>query len=664
MENETLKMALDFARKGWLVFPLHTIESNKCTCRKQTCSSEGKHPATSNGFKDATKAKEQLESWFSGQNRNIGIRTGAASGFFVLDVDPRNGGNESYNDLISEFGELPSTLTVNTGGGGRHYYFRIPIGMTIRGKSGFRPGLDLKSENGYVVAPPSMHVSGKPYFFDTDQNEPSDPLVEPPEWLLKEIIDVPEKQVKNAVAKQNDYLREGHRNEGILSLAGSMRQKGFSMQSIDVAIHSENEVKCIPPLASAEINQILNSVGRYPAGALPSFNKKPILQQAAYHGPIGELIRTVEEKTEAHPAALILSAISILGNIMGNGPHFMVGGTKHTCSLFGVLVGKTSKGRKGTAWDFITSLLEIIDQEFFKNHTESGLSSGEGVIAKLKGLQEQYSDARLLISESEFGGVLSRTYGPTNILSIVLREAWDGKKLQLLTKNDPMCVDDYSFSIVAHITQAELRKLLNETEMLNGLANRFLWVYTERIRLLPDPVPVSGKLIEPILKNIKRAVEKSKRVGEIRISENAKEEWSRLYVIMSEESDTIVDAVTSRGEPYVRRIAMIFALIDEQNEIEEEHLKAAYAIWVYCEESAQYIFGNPKMDRKMSKILTKIQASDQGAEKSELYAVFNRHIKKDELDKLLEELKRIRFIEEKEIIRDGKKVIIYLPIWS
>ena len=175
--------ALRYARAGLAVFPLHAALQGRCTCGRPDCGSPGKHPRTSRGLNDATKDEEQVARWWATwPDANVGIATGAVSGVVVLDVDPKNGGDDGLVGLREEYGNLPATRTVVTGGGGAHFYFRHP-GEEIRNSAGrLGPGLDVRGDGGYVVAPPSVHVSGSSYEWAD-----STPVAAPPDWLVAEM---------------------------------------------------------------------------------------------------------------------------------------------------------------------------------------------------------------------------------------------------------------------------------------------------------------------------------------------------------------------------------------------------------------------------------------------------------------------------------------------
>jgi len=180
-----LRFARLYAQRGWPVFPVHIPVRGTCSCGKPGCHNIGKHPWTAHGFTDATTDMEQIRLWweFDHPVSNIGIRTGQESKLVVLDIDPRHGGDESLRQLEAKYGPLAKTATVLSGGGGRHLYFqhpgfRVP---TISGKLG--PGLDIRGDSGSIVAPPSLHASGRRYQWGPGKNPDQVQLASLPAWL-------------------------------------------------------------------------------------------------------------------------------------------------------------------------------------------------------------------------------------------------------------------------------------------------------------------------------------------------------------------------------------------------------------------------------------------------------------------------------------------------
>jgi hypothetical protein len=138
------------AQRGWHLFPTHAPDGNGgCTCGKSNCDTKnvGKHPATSNGVRDATTDPARIRSWFADSNRNVGVATGPVSGMFVLDVDGL-GGELALRRLVAEQGPLPATVTATTGNG-VHFYFRWPTTHAIKNAvKVHHTGLDVRADGG------------------------------------------------------------------------------------------------------------------------------------------------------------------------------------------------------------------------------------------------------------------------------------------------------------------------------------------------------------------------------------------------------------------------------------------------------------------------------------------------------------------------------------
>lgn len=185
-DNVTLTAALGYAARGWPVLPLHSIIDGRCTCGADACGSPGKHPIGAlapHGVKDATTDPATIKRWWQQRPMaNVGIATGAASGLVAIDIDPRHGGTENLADLLAEHGALPETVESTTGGDGRHILFAHP-GQAITRKA-IAEGIDVKADGGYIVAPPSNHISGKSYAWEASSDPKTTPLAALPAWLL------------------------------------------------------------------------------------------------------------------------------------------------------------------------------------------------------------------------------------------------------------------------------------------------------------------------------------------------------------------------------------------------------------------------------------------------------------------------------------------------
>jgi hypothetical protein len=207
--------------------------------------------------------------WTRWPAASIGIAT-EPSGLAVVDVDAKSGGEESLEDLITEHGPLDDTMHVLTGGGGSHFFYRASsVGVRSRSNALGRayPGIDTRGIGGYVVAPPSVHISGRAY--EWEQSSPKEALAVP-EWLVELTRDSAREPFKSTSAEPLAILTGG-RNQTLTKMAGSLRRHGASVAVIERALLDANASQCKPPLADAEIRRISTSVGGYaPAETRPA----------------------------------------------------------------------------------------------------------------------------------------------------------------------------------------------------------------------------------------------------------------------------------------------------------------------------------------------------------------------------------------------------------
>jgi hypothetical protein len=249
-----LSAALAYARRGFRVLPLKP---------------RGKEPLLKKWPENATTDEETIKRWWlQWPDANIGIATGAENGIIVLDVDDR-GALEGL--------EIPETVTAKTGRGGLHFYFKHPGGQ-IKNVVGLKPGMDLRGDRGCVVAPPSVHHSGRPYVWLKSLDVT--PLADPPSWLLECLNEKRKGEATRtpALRRPKEYLREapipeGERNTHLTSLAGKLRADGLSEEAILEALLAENRRRCVPPLPEEEVEKIAQSIGRYPPHPNPTFSQ-------------------------------------------------------------------------------------------------------------------------------------------------------------------------------------------------------------------------------------------------------------------------------------------------------------------------------------------------------------------------------------------------------
>ena len=387
------------------------------------------------------------------------------------------------------------------------------------------------------------------------------------------------------------------------------------------------------------------------------------LDEAAYHGPAGEMVRMIEPHSESDPVAILLQTLVGFGSISGVESYYEVEAKPHPPRDNAVLVGPTSKGRKGTARHQVMSVLRRVDEEWAKDRLVSGLSSGEGLIwavrdsiekqepireeGKRAGLVTGYqsvvidegvSDKRLMVIEEEFSSVLRQQGRDGNILSAVIRQAWDDGNLRTLTKNSPAVATGAHISIIGHITRDELLRYLDSTEHGNGFANRFLWVAVRRSKVLPEGGAIESVNFDSLLPRLQQAVNHAQTCGRLRFDGQAREIWHEVYEELSEGKPGLLGAVTARGEAHAVRLALTYALLDRATEIKTEHLMAALAVWEYCERSAAWIFGEATGDPVADRIELAVRRDSEGLTRTQIRDLLGRHQTAKRIDQALGQL--------------------------
>jgi hypothetical protein len=348
----------------------------------------------------------------------------------------------------------------------------------------------------------------------------------------------------------------------------------------------------------------------------------PELADEARRGLAGEVVTWIAPNTEADQVALLLQFLVSFGNAVGRKPHFLVEGTKHYSNLFVVLAGQTAKARKGTSADRIRQLFEVADPDWAQNCVRGGISSGEGILwairdpiyamkkGELQCTDEGVEDKRLMLDEREYQQALTVMTRPGNTVSRIIRDAWDAReRIESLTKNSPARVTNPMVSIVSHITIEELRESLDRTAMANGYANRFLFACVRRAQLLPHGGDSSDGAIAYLAPKIKTALDIARQREQVTMSPAAAKRWQEIYTALSVDQPGLLGAILARAEAQTLRLALVYALTEGAAEIGVGHLKAALAIWRFCEASAKIIFGDTVGNPLADEILRALRAS-------------------------------------------------------
>lgn len=221
----------------------------------------------------------------------------------------------------------------------------------------------------------------------------------------------------------------------------------------------------------------------------------PTLDASALHGLPGRIVKAVSPHTEADPAAILVQLLAGFGACIGSSPHIKASNTKHHAVIHPLVVGRTSDGAKGTALGVVMALLRNALPEFERDNLTSGLSTAEGLTEAVRDaagapdseeFDEGIADKRLLITESEYKNVFTRSRREGNTLGPTLRQAWDGDTLRTLTrKRNKLTATGHHIVVIGHITPKELKATATDSDLSGGSINRLLICLSRRSKRHP-----------------------------------------------------------------------------------------------------------------------------------------------------------------------------------
>jgi hypothetical protein len=350
-----------------------------------------------------------------------------------------------------------------------------------------------------------------------------------------------------------------------------------------------------------------------------------MIDDDACSGLAGDVVRTLESHTEADPIGLLLTFLSAFGAAVGPGPHALADGSSHPARLNVVLVGRSARARKGTSWAVIRRVFEEADPDFCSQRVIGGLTSGEGLVADLVARPEG-AQRHVLVMESEYARLL-RVSARSATLSALIREAWDGGALSILTRKQPLRASNASVSILGHVTSEELRRRLDATEIANGMANRFLFCWVERSQRLPNGGCLPLDQLEALGVRVRDAIQRAREVGVLTRSPDAEVRWADIYHQLDDDVDGVVGSLTARAEAQMLRLSVTYALLDGSATIKVAHLDAAEAVWQHCEATVNRVFAHREPDWVLPRLLAALkEAGAVGLDGSEQRDLFHRHL--------------------------------------
>lgn len=392
------------------------------------------------------------------------------------------------------------------------------------------------------------------------------------------------------------------------------------------------------------------------ARTLRSRNEAPVLRDEAFHGLAGQIVKTAQPLTEANPAAMLFTLLTTFGALVGRGSFVSVGPEQHFPILFSLIIGPSGSG-KGVSLAAVRPVLAAADHTaapFLKTRLVKGFQSGEALVqtavdlglpaSSASGALEPSGsspDQRLLVVESEYAKMLTVAQRQGSILSTILRAAWDGESLECRTRREKLVSTDAHIGVVGHVTPEELRSKLDLVDIANGFANRFLPVWSAPHQYMHTPGAMPPALVAEFGGHLRSAIDFGQAAGEIGRSTAFTDAWATLYYVLKfrPTGGPVFSSLTARAHAHILRLAMVYALLDESQEIDLSHLRAATALWDYCEATVAHVWGATLGSERLDRLLAAVTAAgDGGLTRTDISGLFSNNVSKSDLDALARRL--------------------------
>jgi DNA repair photolyase len=321
------------------------------------------------------------------------------------------------------------------------------------------------------------------------------------------------------------------------------------------------------------------------------------IDDAAFSGLMGDYIHLVAPETEADKHVLLFVLMTELGCLIGNHAYYLVGDSKLYTNEFISIVGASALSRKGIAQSRVDKLVIMVNPNF-ASHFVDGLATGQGIVWELAQREKACNgDTRVLCVEEEFKSILTKSG-----LSVILRKAWDAKQVSQNIKTGAYGCEHPHLCIITDITPDELVTTIPVMDLVNGYANRFLWVMAKSSEnLLPHGGLPLEKLnqtkLSKIVNGIRSAVKFAQTVNEVKFDASADIIWVPYYNAI--DRSPFSPPVESRENAHISKLALLYALLDKSPVISAKHLQAAIAAWKYSRDSSRVLFPSQASKRNL-----------------------------------------------------------------
>jgi hypothetical protein len=719
------RAALRYATEyGFSVFPGYEPTEAGCSCGKDCGNDRGKHPRTPNGLLNATRDTAQIERWWRAQpNASVLIRTGAESGIFVVDVDPRHDGADTLHDLEREYGELPETPHSLTGGGGEHIVLKHPgSGTKIRTAAHvLGPGVDIRGDGGYAVFPPSIHPSGRHYEWEGSGYLGEVPIASSPRWILDKAREDADREPVDVAGFLNG-VAEGARNDTTWRTACKLRGLNIPYDfARDMILKGASAAA--PPYPEKDALSCLDrAYAKYGPNPEITFTKArtvPIDQidpetlrghQNGAHGTNGvngthahvaddpttyhtatppesfitKYVDYAQQRTDAPPEAHELTAVCMLSALVGPNPWLPIATSNEgwRLTIWGQYIVDSTAGRKTTT---INTGLDILRQILDPRAIIEWEGSPQGLIQRLKLLDGQAA----IFVRDEYSGLMAQMNKGGHMAGLpqLFIRAFDGGVLENIRTAKRKKNADGEVEEIADVDRVEkpyLVKLTASTwgsfverasidNVLDGFLARFAFVTgtatPRRLQLANGALLATrSQLINHAQRIHDRALELD-AIGIDPLVLDLQWDLEQAWLKIADESpqrDAMGPALKRLSETVLKVAALI--AIDEADllvpYVRPEHFHMALAMaerWKVSTMKVIETLGQTSFMRDVDAVLAAILRRPGGITLSELFRS-HRKLRKRDFDEILATLEDRAQIERVSVtLKRGRPVAVLYP---
>ncbi|MBI1744682.1 bifunctional DNA primase/polymerase [Candidatus Acetothermia bacterium] len=543
----TLDAALDYLHRGWSIIPIKPRDKRPLVDWAE--------------FQSRRPTEDEVRSWFERwPEANVAIVTGAISNIIVLDIEADAHLN---SDSIKKDHPVPITTMSRSGSGGQHIYFHRPrfhVPNAVR----ILPGVDLRGDGGYVVAPPSLHPCGQRY-----------------EWIIELIKR--QTKLKKDWSKLSQGVLEGQRNETAASMVGKLlsRLKPQDWDSVAWPLLQAWNAKNRPPLDERELRTIFDSIAKRESSKRSTttllHEPKPLaFPESSYVGVAAEFADLFAEHTEAPKEFYYMSFLTYLGAAIA--PDVTLDSSIHPQPrLYTVLLGKSADTRKSTA-------LRLTDN-FFQEALVyvpvlHGAGSAEGLAEAF--IHQENNQKILVLHYDELKSFVDKARIEGSVLLPTVTTLFERNHYQNAVKGRTLEIQNAFLSLVAACTPETYASMFDSRFFAIGFLNRLFLVLGEGHRRfhLPPSIPTEhknqvNKKLQTLLQDLRACAYSAGSVLKLHLSPQADEALHTWY-LSREESD-----FSKRIDTYAHRFLIIFAVL--KREFQEISLETVKQVTALCD---------------------------------------------------------------------------------